>query len=207
MHGVRRQIFLDVTVTANGGDSGGGVSTGGSGGFSGFPSYGSGGGSTSLPASTDDVVVTGSQRTNSCSRSVNGTPSPADAARTTRQAVLARGLLGTLVGSGAGPLGSLAGAIVGYGSVAVERAYQLYPGQSWDPRNGPAGNRLYGAVTTALGIPRNLALRASGAIEQYGRDSNAPYDPSNGSFLNRSGRLGNSTAAIRDIDEGAACAR
>ena len=140
-----------------------------------------------------------------CTTSVNGTPSPQQAARSTRSEVRNRAGAGARVGSSAGAGGAVIGAATGYASVALQRAFQLYPGSSWDPRHGDAGNRIYGAVTSALGIPRDFALRMSGLIEQFGRDSNSPYDPRDGTFTDRSGNLGNSDEAIEAIDEGRGC--
>jgi RHS repeat-associated protein len=142
-----------------------------------------------------------------CDQSVNGKPSPRNAAISTRTAIRNRVIVGGLVGAAqGGPGGAALGTIAGWASVAVQRAIQLYPGNSWDPRNGAAGNRIYGAVTAALGVPRSTALRVSGAIEQHGRNSNAQYDPRNGSFVDRSGNFGNSREAIQNIDEGRRCA-
>ena len=132
-----------------------------------------------------------------CNVSVNGAPSPAVAAVVTRVQIDILSHTPNL-----GPLAPVAA----WGTVAVQRAYQLYPGHSWDPRHGPSGNRIFGSVTAELGVPRGLALWTSGLIEQVGRNSNTPYDPSNGSALPPSGNFGNSPDVIQSIDEGKDCA-
>lgn len=165
------------------------------------------GGGGSGTTGTVEGVGGGGAKNDFCNVSNNGKPSPAEAARITRRDIRVRTTVGGIAGAVLGGIrGGFLGAIVGYGSVGLQRASNLYPGGLWDPRNSVAGIRIYGAVTAALGVPREVALRASGFIEQHGKESNNPYNKENGTYSDPSGNFGNRPETIKAIDEGRQCA-